>query len=114
MFVPRLEGQLAMPDFSRARPSPFQRSCGRIAAFVARASGRFESRFFCQTQRDPAVFRGVRGGEETAVVAILHVFAVGLQDARGGAGLRENFAQHREIEPERVAQTQALRRARRC
>ena len=32
-------------------------------------------------ESDPAVFGGVRGGEKAAVVAVLHVFAVGFEHA---------------------------------
>jgi len=34
-----------------------------------------------QVQRNPAVLCRVSGGEEAGVIAVLHVFAVGLQDA---------------------------------
>ncbi len=46
-------------------------------------------------------------GEEAGVLAVLHIFTVGFQHARVGAGLGKNFAQHREIETERVAQGRA-------
>ena len=47
-----------------------------------------------EVECDAAVFRGVRGGKETTVIAILHVFAIGFQDARVCARLREDFAKH--------------------
>ena len=50
---------------------------------------------------DPAALRGVRAGEEAGVIAILHVLAIGFENARVGTGLRENLAQHGEIKPER-------------
>ena len=43
----------------------------------------------------------MRAGEEAGVIAILHVLAIGFENARVGTGLRENLAQHGEIEPER-------------
>ena len=46
-------------------------------------------------ERDPAVFGGVRRGEKAAVFAVLHVFAVGFEHARMGAGLGKNLSQHR-------------------
>ena len=45
------------------------------------------------------------------MLAVLHVFAIGLQNARSGAGFGKNFAQHGEIEPERVAQAKTFRQA---
>jgi len=42
---------------------------------------------------DPAVLRGVRAGEEAGVIAILHVLAIGFENARVRTGLRENLAQ---------------------
>ena len=64
-------------------------------SFVARASGKIEAEIAREFERDPAVFGGVRGGEKAAVLAVLHVFAVGFEHARVRAGLRENFSQHR-------------------
>src|ERR1017187_477670 len=49
--------------------------------------------------------------EETLMVAVLHVLAVGLENLRVGAGLREDLAQHRQVQPEGFAQTEALRQA---
>ena len=46
-------------------------------------------------ESNPAVFGGVRSGEKAAVLAVLHVFAVGFEYARVRTGLRENFPQHR-------------------
>ena len=77
-------------------------------ALVAAASGRLRSCFAAEAQGDAGVLGGVRGGEEAGVVAVLHVFAVGLEHARIGAGLGKDFAQHREIEPERVAEAEAF------
>jgi hypothetical protein len=42
------------------------------------------------------------------VLAVLHVFAVGLEHARGGAGLRENFSQHFQIKTERRGRARVL------
>jgi hypothetical protein len=48
-------------------------------------------------------------GEKAGVVAILHVFAVGFEDAGVGTGLRKNLAQHRQVKPERGSESQAFR-----
>ena len=42
------------------------------------------------------------------MLAVLHVFAVGLEDTRVGARLRKNFAQHFQIETERGAQAKSF------
>jgi len=42
------------------------------------------------------------------VLAVLHVFTVGLEHARGGAGLRENFSQHFQIKTERRGRARVL------
>ncbi len=64
-------------------------------SFVARRERQIEAEIAREFERDPAVFGGVRSGEKAAVLAVLHVFAVGFEHARVGAGLRENFAKHR-------------------
>ena len=76
--------------------------------FVARASGRSSPAIPREIERDAAVFGGVRGGEKAGVVAVLHVFAVGFEHARVCAGLLRNFAQHRQIKPERVAEAETF------
>ena len=53
-----------------------------------------ETEIVREFERDSAVFRRMRGGEKAAVLAVLHVFAVGLEYARVRAGLRKNFAKH--------------------
>jgi signal transduction histidine kinase len=66
---------------------------------------------FGQPERDPGIFRGVSSAEEAGMVPVLHVFTVRLQHARVGAGLRENFAQHREVQFIGGAQAESFRQA---
>ena len=42
------------------------------------------------------------------MLAILHVLAVGFENARVGTGLGKNFAEHREIETERIAERETF------
>ena len=64
-----------------------------IVLFLRCAGERqIETEISREFERDPAVFRGVCRGEETRMVAVLHVSAVRLQHARRGASLRKNFA----------------------
>src|SRR5207237_7051000 len=66
-----------------------------LVLFFSRArEWKLETELTRQLERDATVFRGVRRGKETTVVAVLHVFAVGLEHARVCAGLRKHFAQH--------------------
>ena len=58
-------------------------------SFVAWASGRSSPRLARERERDAAVFGGVRRGEKAAVLAVLHVFAIGFEHARVRAGLRK-------------------------
>ena len=42
------------------------------------------------------------------MLAILHIFAVGFEHARGCAGLRKNISQHFQIETERGAKRESF------
>ena len=96
----------AMPDLSSSpKPSAIISS---YCSLVARASGRSSPVLVGELECDAAVLGGVGGGKEAGVIAVLHVLAVGLQHARVGAGLGKDFAQHGEIEPERVAQAETF------
>ena len=96
-----------MPDLSSSpSPSAIIRS---YCCFGRARERQIEPGVFCEVQGDPAVLGRVRGGEETGVIAVLHVFAIGLENARVGAGLGENFAQHGEIKPERGTEAEAFR-----
>ena len=53
------------------------------------------------------------GAEEARMVAVLHVLAVGHEDARRGARLGEHLAHQRQVEPQRMGEAQALGEARR-
>jgi hypothetical protein len=67
-----------------------------VVLFLGGACERqIESEIAREFESDPAVFGGVCSGEKAAVLAILHVFAVGFEHARVRAGLRENLAKHR-------------------
>src|SRR5947199_5040416 len=70
---------------------------------------KLEAELTRKVERNPAIFCGVRGGKERSVVAVLHVFAVGHEHSRRGAGLRKNFAQHFQIEPARSTDAEAFR-----
>jgi hypothetical protein len=50
-----------------------------------------------QVQGDARVFRSMRRGEDTAMLAVLHVFIVCFQHSRIGAGLGKNFTQHFQV-----------------
>ncbi len=63
---------------------------------------------------DGAVLGRMGGAEETAMVAVLHVLPIRDQHARGGAGLAEDFADHGEIEAERIRQAEPFGEAGRC
>ena len=67
-----------------------------------------ETKFARKIERNPAVFGGVRSREKTAVFAVLHIFAVRLQNARGRTGFRKNFTQHCKVKTHRVAQTKTF------
>ena len=90
MLVPVLEGQLGDPGLVQFA-KPFRDHA--IVLVLGRSRERkIEPALARQFERDAAVLGGVRGGEETGMVAVLHVFAVGLKNARSGAGLRKDFA----------------------
>ena len=106
MFVTILKRQLGDSGFVQLAQT-FRDH--RVVLFLRCArEGKIEPKIFCELERDSAVFGGVRRREETTVIAVLHVFAVGLQNARRRAGLSEDFAQHREIEPERITQSETF------
>src|SRR6185503_11327987 len=68
----------------------------------------FQTLFLGEVQRDAGILRGVRGREETGVLAVLHVLAVGLEHARIGTRLREDLAEHRQVQLERRAQAETF------
>jgi hypothetical protein len=53
----------------------------------------------------------VRRREKTGVIAVLHIFAVCLQNAGRSSGLRKHFAQHGEIEAKRIPKAETFREA---
>ena len=61
-----------------------------------------------ELEGDAGIFGGVRGGKKAGVVAVLHVLAVGLEHAGTRAGLREDFAEHGEVQAQGVAQAEAF------
>src|SRR5205814_1715940 len=54
----------------------------------------------------------MRSREKAAVLAILHIFAIGFQYAGGCACLGKNLPQHFQIEVERRAESKSLRQPR--
>jgi hypothetical protein len=59
-----------------------------VVLFLGRAcEGEIETETAGEFERDAAVLGGVRGGEETTVLAVLHVFTVGLEYTRVRASL---------------------------
>ena len=70
--------------------------------------GEFEVLFFRKGEGDAAIFGCVLSTEEAGVVPVHHVFAVRHEDPAVCAGLRENLAEHGEIEVEGITQGEAL------
>ena len=80
--------------------------------FLGRACERqIETELTRKFERDATVFGRVRGGKEAAVVAVLHIFAIGFQDARRRAGLRKDFTERFQIKSKRVAQRESFGKA---
>ena len=48
-----------------------------------------------EVECNAGIFRGMRGGEKTGMIALLHIFAVGDQHTGIGAGLGKHLSQHR-------------------
>ena len=71
-----------------------------------------ESDISRQLKRNATVLGRMGSREETGMIAILHIFAVRLENARSGPGLGKDFTQHGQIETERFAQAEAFREAR--
>src|ERR1041385_2120644 len=65
-----------------------------VLLFVRAREGKIETDTARERKCDPAVFRRMSRREKATVLAVLHVFAIGLKHARGGAGLPKHFAQH--------------------
>ena len=61
-----------------------------------------------EREGDAAVLRRVGAREKAGVVAVLHVLAIGFEDAGVGTGLRKNFAQHGEIKPKGGSKSEAF------
>ncbi len=59
----------------------------------------------------PLSFAACAAEKKQAVLAVLHIFAVGFEHARVGASLRKNFAQHLQIETERGAESETFGQA---
>src|ERR1700682_5172994 len=79
-----------------------------VLRFSSGGQGQLETGAAPEPECDAGILGRMRGGEITRVVVVLHVLAVGLQDARIGAGLREDFAQHRQIQSERFAEAETF------
>jgi len=58
-----------------------------VLLFCSARESEIEPETARELERDPAVFGGVCSGEKAAVLAVLHVFAVGFEDARVRTGL---------------------------
>src|ERR1043166_2730155 len=98
-----------VPSACSRLASPFEREFGNagfvqfakailyheVVLFLGRGGEReVQALLLSQLERNAGIFRGVGSGEKAGMVPVLHVLAVGLEDARVGAGLRENFAEH--------------------
>ena len=93
MFVAIFEGELGDAGFVE-----FAKVFGYhevVLSLGGACERQIETEIAREFESDPAVFGSVRGGKKAAVVAILHVFAVGFEHARVRTGLREYFSQHR-------------------
>src|SRR5438067_11482464 len=109
VLVTVLEGQLGNARFVEFA-QPF-RDHSVVLLFGGPSERKIQLKFAREIERDTAVFGGVRGREKTAMFAVLHVFAVRLQNARGRAGFRKNFAQYCKIKAHRVAQAKTFGKA---
>ena len=79
MFMPVLECELGDARFIELAQT--FRNHRVVLFFRCPRKRQIETELFSKLQRDTAVFGGMGGGEKTTVIAILHVLAVGLQDA---------------------------------
>ena len=92
MFVAIFEGELGDAGFVEIAEAFGDHA---VVLFLGRARERqIEANAAREREGNAAVLGGVGGGKKAAVLAILHVFAVGLEHARVRAGLRKNFAKH--------------------
>src|SRR5439155_278751 len=107
VLVTVLEGQLGNARFVEFA-QPF-RDHSVVLLFGGPSERKIQLKFAREIERDTAVFGGVRGREKTAMFAALHVFAFRLQNARGRAGFRKNFAQYCKIKAHRFANAKILR-----
>src|SRR5436190_1426329 len=85
MFLAIFEGELGDAGFVEVAKAFRDHS---VVLFLGcTREGQIETEIAREFERDAAVFGSVRGGEEAAVLAILHVFAVGFEHARVRTGL---------------------------
>ena len=81
MFVAVFEGELGDAGFVEVAEAFGDHA---VVLFLCGARERqIEAEIAREFEGDPAVFGGVRCGEKAAVLAVLHVFAVGFEYARG-------------------------------
>src|SRR5437867_10458161 len=92
MFMPIFEGELGDTGFIELAQT--SRNHAVVLFLRCAREGKLETHAPRQVERDPAVLRGVRRGEKASVFAVLHVFAIGFENARRRAGLRKDFAQY--------------------
>jgi hypothetical protein len=77
--------------------------------FLGRARERqIKTKTTPELESDPAVFGRMRSREKAAVLAVLHVFAIGFQHAGGCARLGKHLSQQFQIETERGAEGKSL------
>ena len=79
-----LEGQLCNSRFVEFTKSFCDHPI--VLRFRGAGEGQGQPGVFREMQRDAAILGRVRGGKKTGVIAVLHVFAIGLQNAGTGAG----------------------------
>src|ERR1039457_7029830 len=94
--APPLEGQ-----FRNARLVEFAQALGDHAVVLLlrrRSQGKLKALGLAELEGDAGVFGRVGRGEETGMVAVLHILAVRLEHLRVGSGLREDRSEEHTSE----------------
>ena len=107
--MPSLEGQFRNTGFVELAQTVFHHAI--VLLLGGRRERQAEALRFAQFESNAGILGGMGGGKETSMVAFLHIFAIGSQHPGVRTGLGKNLAQRGEIQPQRLAQPQALGQA---